>query len=123
MGWSKILQLFNFRYLYYLSQVLCLSYLPSLELNLFIQISSECSHTPNLSISPNQIDCVPNIKYAVSKAFGPSGLLMCAFYLRPVVLTPFTAFVCIFVILSLVLYRQTESLVLKLLELKPGKNN
>lgn len=89
----------------------------------FIHIHCVCSHTLNLSTPANQLDCVLNIKYVASKAFGHSGLLMSAFYFRPVILIPSLAFICIFVMLSLVLYTQTESLVFNLLELKLGEKN
>lgn len=89
----------------------------------FIHIHCVCSHTLHLSTPANQLDCVPNTKYVASKAFSHSGLLMSAFYFRPVILIPPIAFICIFVMLSLVLYTQTESLVFNPLELKLGKNN
>lgn len=77
--------------------------------------------TYTLSVPANQLDCAPNIKHVVSKAFGHSGLLMRASYFRPVILILSIAFICIFVKLSLVLYTLTESLVLNPLELKLEK--
>lgn len=125
-GWdtAKILLLFEL--------LVCESRQPSLTFTLpakfrielvHIHTHCACSRTLNLSIPVNQLDHLPNIKYAVSKAFGHSGLLMCAFYFRPVILIPFVAFICIFIMLSPVLYTQTESLVFNLLELKAGEKS
>lgn len=67
----------------------------------------------------NQLDCVLNIKHAVSRAFGHFGLLMCASCFRPVILILSTAFVYIFIKLPLVL--STESLGFFWIQAKSGK--
>lgn len=100
---AKFLLLFEFQVNELCHPSLAFKLSPKFRIELiYTYTQSMLTYTPNLYIPANQLTCEPNLEHVVSKAFGHSGLLMCASCFIPLILIPSITFICISERISLV---------------------